>query len=478
MAEIGEAPPAVIMTSFEKVLQWIGYDVAQAKSLEEELGDLTTMGSASKAEIADVLKTYASRTISAGRITSGLVRTKRMQALAHWVRDHRRVGKEATIEGLEQASFLQAINTSAERAAAREADKGTADARAKEASPGKLTSEKDWEKWETRLINQLSTLQGVMEVPLVYVIREEGTPNEEGNFETFTEECVAKCPLQGPYFEADARTVHQLIESYTTGEISEVWVKRIRRHQNGRMDMEALRSHYRGEGNQSRRVTDAETMRDTLHYKGEGALPFATFLAKVQRMFNLFDQIGEPYSEAAKLRFLFDKTQSPDLKHPLEAVRTAVSMKSDAFTFTSAANHLSSLVKPRSKRELAAVSFGDEGKHDKSGIMRDGKIFTGYYPNWRDLPREDQKLVLTERDRLGKSGKHNKTEGKSQKSQKSWKKTVKGLKKTISSLKRKASGDDSSDEDEEKEEPTNDAGNSFGGRAEKSNSKKKKKRNN
>ena len=235
MDEVGEE-----LTPFGRVLKWIGYNPTQVKVFEEELGDLPTMGSATRSEVADVLKMYAQRTASAGRIVSGLVKTKRMQALAHWVRDFRRVGKEVTIDGLEEASFLNAISVSAERAAAREADRATADARAKEASPGKVGSEKEWEKWETRLINQLSILQGVLEVPLVYVIREDSEVDAKATYETFTEECIAKCPLEGPFFEADARTVHQLIESYTTGENSEVWLKKIRRHQNGRMDMEAL----------------------------------------------------------------------------------------------------------------------------------------------------------------------------------------------------------------------------------------------
>lgn len=465
---------AIQLTPFGQTLSWIGYDEAQVRVLEEEFGDLPTMGSATRTEIADVLKSYAQRTVAAGRIISGLVRTKRMQGLAHWVRDFKRVGEEAHIDGHDEESFLSEILAAAERATAREADKSTAEARAKEASPGKLSSEKDWEKWETKLINQLSILHGVLEVPLVYVIREQPAEEDE-TFTSFTEECIAKCPVEGSWFEADARTVHQLIESYTTGENSEVWVKKIRRHQNGRMDMEALRAHYRGEGNQSRRITDAEMMRDTLHYKSESAMPFATFLAKVQKMFNIYDQIGEPYSEAAKLRFLFDKVQSPDLKHPLEAVRTVSSMNPDAFTFTSAANHLASSVKPRSKRELAAVAFSDTTS-EKNDIRRDGKIFTGYYPNWKQLSRDDQKAVLAERDRLGTKG--NKSDGKSQKpQQKNWKKQVKGLKRKIAALKRKASGSDSSDDDEEKDEPSSDAGNAFGGRNEKSKSKKKKQNN-
>jgi hypothetical protein len=463
----------VNISPLRQALIWIGYDVVQAQVLEDELGDLTTMGIARGSEIADVLKTYSTRTAAAGRITSGLVRIKRMQALAHWVRDFKRVNKEATIDGLDAVTFLTALSVSEERAKARETDKDTAEARAKEASPGKLTSEKDWEKWETRLVNQLSILQGVLGVPLVYVIREDDTVDQDPErvFDTFTEECIAKCPLTGPSFEADARTVHQLIESYTSGENSEVWVKRLRRHHNGRMDMEALRAHYRGEGNQSRRISDAETLRDTLNYRGESTMPFATFLAKVQRMFNLFEQIGEPYSEAAKLRFLFDKVQNQELKHPLEAVRTLVSMNPDSFTFTSAANHLSALIKPRAKRELAAVTFSGDDNGDTTPILKNGKIHTGYYSNWYDLSKENRNLVLAERDKQGKGPSKNTQSGdKSGKSGKRWKKTVHKLRKKIAALKRKPTGDASSEDDNDA--PQNNAGNSFGGRSEKAAGKK------
>ncbi len=105
------------------------------------------------------------RFINAGHIVSGSVKTKRMQALAHWVQDFKRVRKEVTIDGLAEATFLQALNISAERAAAREADKDNSDARAKEASPGKLTLEKEWEKWETRLIKKLSILYKLSCIP-------------------------------------------------------------------------------------------------------------------------------------------------------------------------------------------------------------------------------------------------------------------------------------------------------------------------
>ena len=81
------------LTPFAQTLSWIGYDEAQARVLEQEFGDLPTMGSATRTEITDVLKTYAQRTVGAGRIISGLVRTKRMQGLAHWVRDFNELEK-------------------------------------------------------------------------------------------------------------------------------------------------------------------------------------------------------------------------------------------------------------------------------------------------------------------------------------------------------------------------------------------------
>ena len=77
--------------------------------------------------------------------------------------------------------------------------------------------------------------------------------------------------------------------------------------------MKALRAHYHGEGNTTRRVGEAGRLRDTLHYKSEGALPFSTFLAKCQHMFNLFHQVNEPYSPPMKTRFLLDKIQNNDL---------------------------------------------------------------------------------------------------------------------------------------------------------------------
>ncbi len=108
-----------------------------------------------------------------------------------------------------------------------------------------------------------------------------------------------------------------------------------------------------------------------------------------------------------------------------------VCMNPDAFNFTSAANHLSSLVKARYRCELLAITSSEDLGGKRSEIMKNWKIFTDYYPNWRQISKENQKILLTECEKLGRGRKNGK---KSKKSPKDWKKTVKGLKKMIAQL--------------------------------------------
>ena len=84
--------------------------------------------------------------------------------------------------------------------------------------------------------------------------------------------------------------------------------------------MNALRQHYSGEGNTSCHIADAERLRDTLHYKRERALPFSTFLDKMQKMFNIFDKENEVNSEQTKVRLLLKKVEHPQLQDAVFAL--------------------------------------------------------------------------------------------------------------------------------------------------------------
>ena len=176
--------------------------------------------------------------------------------------------------------------------------------------------------------------------------------------------------------------------------------------------MTALRKHYSGEGNTSRRIAAAERIRDTLHYKNELAMSFSTFLDKLQKMFNIFEEKNEPISEQAKVRMLLKKVEHPQLQDAVNALWVRTSMSGS--TFTECANHLSAQVlelpDTQSNRKIAAAAT-DRGKDPKQirgggpkdnakgkGIyMPDGSVWTGYYSDWSQISNEDKQVVFETR---------------------------------------------------------------------------------
>ena len=469
------------MTAVEQVLTWIGFSVQSHRTaLLDNFDSFDSISEMTEKDITTMTENFSRRTTATERFHIGLTRARRLKNLIHWVHDFARIGEEPSIAGLDQATFRDALQVARQRADIRATESDKADVLSRDASPGKLKSEKDWNVWIAGLRNMLLIIPGVFGVPLVYVIREDEDPDEDEEYVTFVEECIAKFPLEGAYFEADARQVHQLVTSLTQGEMSEEWIKKTRRHRNGRADVLALIDHYSGEGNTKRQIADAEKLRDTLHYKTERALPFATFLARLQKMFTLFEENKEPYQEEAKVRCLFDKISNPYLLGTVAALKASQLRESDPLTFTTAANHLAAQISsaPGASTNISATSTSAEPP--KTGIYRDGEIFTGNYPNWKQLSQEEQSKVRVERKRKGvsrpgSSSRSQKKRGGPQKKQiKALKKQLQEQKTMISALSRTRERDDA--DSDASEEPTHNAGGSFGGRSEKRDTKKKKQR--
>jgi hypothetical protein len=151
----------------------------------------------------------------------------------------------------------------------REKAKDAQDAQLKAALPGKLKDKNVWEDWLTGLQTTLTLIRVVTDVPLLYVIRENETPTTGETYFTYDEECIAKSPLSGPAFDADAQSVHLIIKTLVVGKIAEQWVQSGFKKKNGRDDLAKLTAHYQGKGNLLRRIYIAENMWRTLHYKGE-----------------------------------------------------------------------------------------------------------------------------------------------------------------------------------------------------------------
>jgi hypothetical protein len=84
-----------------------------------------------------------------------------------------------------------------------------------------------------------------------------------------------------------SKYVHNIIQSLIVGEDAEQWMKEHKRFKNGRTDFLTVVAHFKGEGNNTRRIGGAELLEEALHYKDERAMPFQTFL-----MFNI---VGEHF---------------------------------------------------------------------------------------------------------------------------------------------------------------------------------------
>ena len=235
------APPPM-----DIILTWIGIEqpaIRERIRTEgfESFDDLLAMR---EKDIRGLSESYYRRTIADGRIIFGLRKTRYMIGLIHWVQDFVRIGQSPTINGIPGAEeFCTALDVAFYRADVRKVEADQVDTVSKAADPGKFKDERKWPEWEPSFHKYLSCIPGVSGVPLSYVIREKETPDKKDDFGRFNERAIACCKLSGPTFQADARKVHQLIKSYLQTETAEQWIKPIAWHQNGRLDIEALRNH-------------------------------------------------------------------------------------------------------------------------------------------------------------------------------------------------------------------------------------------
>ena len=243
--------------------------------------------------------------------------------------------------------------------------------------------------------------------------------------------------------------------------------------------MEALRNHYSGEGNTSRRIAVAERIRDTLFYKSERAMQFCAFLDKMQKMFNIFEEENEQVTEQAKVRLILKKVEHPQLQDACSALRIRASMED--ITFTECANHLSAQVSElpdqQSTRKISGagsdrskssepkrIRGGGPGNGRKGIRMPDGSVWTGFYSDWAQLPKEDRQTVMETR-------KANKTKGSKKDNNKSnkyndIKAKVAELQRSLAAIQSKQSGAREGCDDDDSDAPDN-AGASFGGRQKK-----------
>ena len=171
---------------------------------------------------------------------------------------------------------------------------------------------------------------------------------------------------------------------------------------NGRIDMAALRAHYQVEGNTTQCISEAEHLHDSLHYLNERGLPFASYLSKMQQIFTLFEENKQPYSDAMKLRFLYDTIKHPQFMTTVSTSQVG-KMAGNTLSFIDACGHLATMVSKfpeyqTTKRNVQFVEVyrGIKGGHAKVpnnlvGIRTsDSEIYTIYYAYLFQLSKANQ----------------------------------------------------------------------------------------
>ena len=467
--------------SIAQILHWVGFreEAQHITIMDDAFDSFNDIRVLSTKDISKMADSFGNRTIAHGRMIFGTKRTKRLTAIVHWTQDFYRISEDPTIVGLNENVFKSQLDIALSRAEIRRALKDQSSTAASAATPGPLESEKQWKQWEEKFTNYARSHIGAFGVPLSYVIRNNDNPTDAIEVaDDFVSKTVAHAPLSGEYYNADRSAVFNMIVSFTTGQPSDAWVKSTHRHANGRTSMKALRDHFSGEGNASRNISEADRLKESLHYKSERSLAFETFLTQCQKMYTIYDKEAEPMADDAKLRFLFKRVQHPGLQQAIEALK-AQQTAGTAVTYTMAANHLTTAVSAlpeyiSKNRNISAVTrTGGDTNGGSSEIYRDdGTINTGYIPSWKTLSQDDKNIVMNERKRLskrgGKGGKSGSVKHKSASNSNRLKQLEdqnKKYKRAIKSLKRRPSeAENGDDKDSDDKSEDDDAGDQFGGR--------------
>ena len=353
------------LAKVHQALQWIGFgNQAHRDSICEEAGfeSLEDFVGLSEKDICEMADGYEKRAQAQGRMPFGLRCIKLLIGVMHWVQDQDRCYRNISTGNIADANqFTEILDISIQCATLRKVEDDQVDTISKAADPGKFKDERKWPDWEPAFVNYLSTIPGSYHVPLSYVVREQENPDHDRDFgDDFVSEMITCALLHGAHFKADSRCVHQLLKNYLVAETAEQWIKNLEPHADSHRDMLALQEHYSGEGNASRRIATAERMREGLHYKNERSLAFSIFLDHMQKMFNIYEEEGEEFTENAKLRELFRLVQYPQLQDTVKALKVRFDM--EGITYTQAENHLTAAVLELPEyhltRKVSALSSG------------------------------------------------------------------------------------------------------------------------
>jgi hypothetical protein len=305
------------------------------------------------ADISEMAKRMASRSIAAGRVILGTMHIKRIQALVYWVKDHDRRGLVADPESWDEDAMTEAMER-------KEAEHNFDKIDVASIDPGKCRTDHGWDNWQIAFENKLNATLGAARVPIDYVVREDDPDDELW----FTEEQERKyqMPLEGPNFKQDNKLVYKMLKAACVDTAAWAWLEKYDPTSDGRKAWMALLAHYNGYGELNKRTTRAKEELMKLHYKDEKAFSFEKYITKLKELFRVLDKsIHEQYSEPRQVEFMLHGISSSDVG--IISAKTTVFasplMKSD---FDEAINFMSAYISSRHCEAQSKYAYRHNGQ--------------------------------------------------------------------------------------------------------------------
>ena len=349
-------------------------------------------------EIAEWTKHKSGLAATRGGCRWGIPATKCFQALSFWITDsHRR-----NIQ-INPADFTQ--NILDEYLELVRVNLQTDESDDKIELPSSLKDSK-WEDWNILLTNYLMAQASVDGIPLFYVIRPDLPAGTTLASLPRDQQLIYGASLQGPAFERDNKKVFRTLNALTVSENATNWISdQIKRRQNGRAAMEALRAHYDGTDGRYKRKTQATAALSVLHYSHEHAMPFSTFASRMKKAYDTLAVCDPPgVSDRTQVEQLLDriKTTNPMLLTCITTIRMDFTKYS---TFDIAATEISTQIatifpaksnaggagRHRSKRTAADMHRGGRNGGYKI-IRKDGRELVNgidVTDRTREFPKEE-----------------------------------------------------------------------------------------
>lgn len=254
----------------------------------------------SQSDIGRLVKAFSYANPVTGNL--GFMVQKKLEALAFWITD--RTTRQVTVNHLEwdDDACLEARSL-ADISEQRKANPQTVK------RVDKISTGLKWYTWQNKFSNYLSTIRGVGDTPLSYIIR----PDKPQGWNPMTdaandeEKLIYQVSLTGPVFNVDNKTVHAKLLEVTMGEPAYEWIKSFEKTQDGRGAYSVLRTHCEGTDFTELRVNEADRIMKTITYTNERHFSFDAYTTKLQEAFTTYEAVGQPYPDRQKVRHMIDR---------------------------------------------------------------------------------------------------------------------------------------------------------------------------